>query len=246
MLTEEILVARVLVYYILTFLFVLILGGTQQATRLPAEIGIPQLAPGIAALLMLLIFRSDRHRITLAFTSTPIKRYLAAFAIPITAGFFTFGISLLLARDFTGPSFQSVVLLPTLIWMPLGAIGEEIGWRGYLHKHLDRHTNGFTSSIIVGILWTFFHIHLVRNGIVFTFFTMLLFVSISLLMYIILRDQKFNVTLAAVFHLGINLTSLFFIDYIDSSWFIFVYSISWAVLAFSVVWLRKKVYFQSY
>ena len=38
-----------------------------------------------------------------------------------------------------------------VLWMPLGALGEELGWRGYLHKKLDPRIRGLFSSLLVGI-----------------------------------------------------------------------------------------------
>ena len=56
---------RVGVFYVLTWFFLMMLGGIQQATGiLPPQIGLPQWGPGIAALLMLVIFRKDGFKIS--------------------------------------------------------------------------------------------------------------------------------------------------------------------------------------
>jgi len=47
---------RVVVFYILAFVFTIVLGGAQEAAKVPAETVIfAQWGPGLAALLMLLI-----------------------------------------------------------------------------------------------------------------------------------------------------------------------------------------------
>ena len=45
-----------------------------------------------------------------------------------------------------------------LLWFPLGAIGEELGWRGYLHNRLNADMVGLVSSVIVGTMWAFWHV----------------------------------------------------------------------------------------
>ena len=55
---------RVVVFYILTFLFTVILGGIQEAAGLAqTSIILLQLSAGLAGAVMLLIFRKDRLRI---------------------------------------------------------------------------------------------------------------------------------------------------------------------------------------
>lgn len=49
----------VLLFSVLTAFWLLVLGGASEALGLPIEIGLAQLAPGIAGLLMLVIFRKD-------------------------------------------------------------------------------------------------------------------------------------------------------------------------------------------
>jgi membrane protease YdiL (CAAX protease family) len=235
-------IVRVAIFYVLTFVTVFVLGGLQQITQITPEIGLPQLAPGIAALLMLVIYRKDRHQLTFREANTPLRRYLVALLIPAAAGLIAFGFSLLTVPSFTGPSLGTAPLLPILIWMPIGAIGEEIGWRGYLHKHLDGRLSGLVSSLITGTLWTFFHVHFLGNGIVFLLFTVILFISISTLMYIVVYDQQFSILLASIFHIGINLTSLLFIAYINSVSFMVVYSLSWALMAAVVLWMRRETF----
>ena len=77
--------ARIIVFYGLTWFFLILLGGVQQAAGLPAEISLPQWGPGLAALLMLVLFRKDGHKITVHAKGTPALRYLSAALIPAGA-----------------------------------------------------------------------------------------------------------------------------------------------------------------
>ena len=75
---------RVVVFYILTFVFTIVLGGIQEAAGLSqTSIILPQWGPGLAGLAMLLIFRKDQLRITFFDRHVPASRYLLAALIPI-------------------------------------------------------------------------------------------------------------------------------------------------------------------
>ena len=85
---------RVVVFYGLTWFFLMLLGGVQQATGLlPPQIGLAQWGPGIAAFLMLLIFRKDGHKILFFSKDTPVIRYVYAALIPVGVGLVVLMIS---------------------------------------------------------------------------------------------------------------------------------------------------------
>jgi Type II CAAX prenyl endopeptidase Rce1-like len=52
----------------------------------------------------------------------------------------------------------------SLIGMTIGAVGEETGWRGFLHRRLNQRLDRLVSSLIVGIPWALWHIGLYQNG----------------------------------------------------------------------------------
>lgn len=120
-------------FYLLTWFCVALLGGIQQTTGLlPPEIGLPQWGPGIAALLMLVIFRKDGFKITFLPREASALRYIAAL-LPLGVGGVVYLLRLLIPMQST-PIPEIFDNLPlVLFWMPLGALGEELGWRGYLH-----------------------------------------------------------------------------------------------------------------
>jgi len=130
-----------------------LLGGVQQAAGVPAEISLPQWGPGVAALLMLVLFCKDGHKITFHAKDTPALRYLNAALIPAGAALVLWLAASLLrippAQE--APIYNSLLL--AVLWMPLGALGEELGWRGYLNKRLDARLSGLASSLLVDLLW---------------------------------------------------------------------------------------------
>lgn len=236
-------ILRIAVFYVLTWFFLILLGGSQQAIGLiPPEIGLAQLAPGMAALLMLVLFRKDRHQIVFLKKGISFSLYLYAALIPA-------GVSLvvLLIRSFmditpsaTTPVYSSLIAF--LLWMPFGALGEEIGWRGYLHKKLDTRLRGVFSSLWVGILWMPVHVAFLTQGPVFILFLTILIISYSIVIYALVHDSGFNVMLASIFHLSVNLTNLLFLDVIYELSFMIVNSLVWAVLAAGLVVLKQELF----
>jgi membrane protease YdiL (CAAX protease family) len=234
---------RVSVFYLLTWFFLVLLGGIQQETGLlPPEIGLAQWGPGIAALLMLVIFRKDDFKITFFSKATPVLRYLLAALIPLGAGLIVLLMRAFIPMETTTPPDVYDSLLLVLIWMPLGALGEELGWRGYLHKKLDTRMRGLFSSLLVGVLWMPIHIHFFSEGPVFVFFLTLLLTSYSIVIYALVQDTSFSVILATIFHLSINLTNLLFLDVIYETSFMVVNGIVWAVVAAIFVLAKRELY----
>ena len=108
------------------------------------------------------IFRKDRLRITFFDRRAPASRYLFAALIPIGGAVL---IYLIYRLFFAAPSAGTASATPwiLLLWFPLGAIGEELGWRGYLHNRLNADMVGLVSSVIVGTLWAFWHVGSYQN-----------------------------------------------------------------------------------
>ncbi len=53
------------------------------------------------------------------------------------------------------------VLLMGVVMLPLGPLGEEFGWRGYLLPALQSHRGALTASVILGAIWAVWHLPLI-------------------------------------------------------------------------------------
>jgi membrane protease YdiL (CAAX protease family) len=233
---------RIIVFYGLTWFFVILLGGVQQAAGVPAEISLPQWGPGLAALLMLVLFRKDEHKIIVHAKNTPALRYLTAALIPAGAA-----LVLRLAASLLGippveesPAYHSLLL--AVLWMPLGALGEELGWRGYLNKRLDARLGGLVSSLLVGLLWMPIHVSFLQRGLVMVALLTLLLMAYSVVIYALTHDTGFSVLLAGVFHLGINFANLLFLEVIYQPAFMALNAGVWALIAAIVVALKRNLF----
>jgi len=237
---------RTSIFYVLTWFFLMLLGGIQQATGLlPPQIGLAQMGPGIAAFLMLLIFRKDGHKILFFSKDTPVKRYIYAALIPLGLGLVVLLITSWGSVSKSNPPAIYDSLWLVVFWVPLGAIGEEIGWRGYLNKMLDGRLRGLNSSLLVGVLWMPIHFSFFTEGPVYIFFFTLLIISYSVVIYALVQDTGFSVILASIFHLSINLTNLLFLDVIYETTFMMVNGIVWAIVVAIVVLAKRNIFIAS-
>ena len=234
---------RIGIFYILTWFFLILLGGLQQAMGILPEVGLAQWGPGIAALLMLVLFRKDVHKITFISTGTPVLRYVYAALIPVGVSLVVFVVKSLMSIQHSPDSPTYGAILPMLVWMPFGAIGEELGWRGYLHKKLAPHMRGLWSSLLVGVFWMPIHVAFFGEGIVFLLFLVLLIISYSIVIYALVQDTGFNVLLASVFHLFINVANLLFLDVIHETPFMIVNALVWVIVAAVIVFWKKDIFF---
>jgi membrane protease YdiL (CAAX protease family) len=196
---------------------------------------------------MLLLFRKDGHRFTFFSSETPARRYLYAALVPVGIALVLFLIRSLISIE---PSAEAPVFgswLAFILWMPFGAVGEELGWRGYLHKSLATRTRlpGLLSSLLVGFLWMPIHVTFLTRGPVFVLLLILLIISYAIVIYALVQDTQFNVLLASVFHLSINLTNLLFLDVIYETSFMFLNSLGWTVAAVVTVVMKKEIFFTS-
>jgi len=234
---------RISVFYVLAFFFLMLLGGLQQETGLlPSEIGLAQWGPGLAALLMLVIFRRDGFKINFIAKDTPIRRYLYAALLPLGASLAVFLIAaaLQIKPSDNAPVYNSLPLM--ILWMPLGALGEEIGWRGYLHKKLDTRLRGLVSALLVGLLWFPIHVSFFANGPLFILCLALVIISYSVVIYALVQETGFNVLLATLFHLSINLGNLLYLKMIHETALMMVSAAVWMVIAALAIYMKRDLF----
>lgn len=237
---------RIGVFYVLAWVFLVVLGGIQQETGIPSpDISLPQWGPGIAALLMLLLFRKDRHTLIFFSKDTPPARYLAAALIPAGAALLVWLIASLLNIQPSGDPPVVVSLPLILLWTPLGALGEEIGWRGYLHKTLDPRMRGIVSSAIVGLLWMPIHLSFFGRGLVMVVLLFVLITAYSITIFALVHDRGFDILLATIVHLAINAGNLLFLDIIYETPLMAINASIWAILAAIIVMRTPSIFLAS-
>ncbi len=221
-----------LVTLVVTIVFALV---QQKAGWSYEKITLPQLAPAVAVLVMFLIWRELPARLNFHFDGMVAIRSAMAFAIPL--GLFgvahfvgrLFGIEAKIPSNLAG-------LLPVMIaGMVVGALGEETGWRGFLQPLLEKRYALPVASIVVGLIWGLWHVGHYKNGVLFMVGFLLVTISASIVVAWLLRGTDYNLIIAAVFHLAINLGFFAFFNNSTDSRFMLVNGVVWLIPAVMIV-----------
>jgi len=157
----------------------------------------------------------------------PLKYYVYIILLPLL--FVIIGIALYsqFIGKIGGFDIMAFLSIPTILLAGLyaGPLGEELGWRGFLLPELQKSYANLNSAIIIGFIWFIWHIPLwwapfgtlvsgepISLIPVFTYFTMLICLSIIITWLVI--NSKGSVLIAILFHLSINagIALLFFPD----------------------------------
>ena len=198
--------SRVAAFYGLTFVFTIILAIVQQFSGLDAEkIILPQFGPGVAAVVMIAWFRNDNLKIKIAPKRVSFSKYIVAFGLPMLVSTLLF----LIYSQFIHPltiSFPNAASFTMMVGgILLGAFGEELGWRSYLQNLLDKRLNGLAAFLIVGVLWSLWHVGNYQNGALYVLFFTLATIGYSATMAWLFRNDDYNVILAGLFHFAVSL-----------------------------------------
>lgn len=200
-------VIKVIEYYVLAFFFTTMLGALQSTTGILPETILPQWGPGLAGIIMLLIYRKDKLSLKFEFKRDEIKDYLLSIGYPILITGMVIAIMVVIQNAFSVGQLSLVPSIVTIGSALFGAIGEEIGWRGYLQPTLNKKLNLFWSSIITAALWAPWHIGQLRFPIVYvTGFFLAIFGYTFFISYLI-KGTKFNLVIPVLFHMTVNLVS---------------------------------------
>jgi uncharacterized protein len=136
--------------------------------------------------------------------------YLAALS-PILAGilgaflFQMFDSRATLPSETPNAGFLLAFLIISLI---TGAMGEELGWRGFALPWLQTRFNALWSSIILGIVWGLWHLPLWFTGMGWEEISFWLFAWVGIAMTIIItwicNSTRGNMVLVTLFHMSFN------------------------------------------
>jgi uncharacterized protein len=233
--------SRVIVFYGVTFVFTIVLAILQQVLGIdPGKISMPQFGPGLAALVMIMVFRRDDLKLTVAFKGVPLWKYLAAAGIPIGISMILFLIYGRFVNSVSIPLVDAPSLVIMLGGMLLGAFGEELGWRGYLQNLLGARLNGLMAFLIVGVLWGLWHVGNYSNGPAYVLFFVLSTIGYSAVMAWLIQGVHYNVIPACLFHFAVNAGFLILRDALADVRLIALNGIMWMGAAVIIVALNRK------
>jgi CAAX protease family protein len=208
---------RVVVFYLITMVFS---GGLNilqdKAGPSPDLIQLVQFAPALAVGVMFLIFRRTT-RIEARFTPAAPVAAKSALIVGIVAAVMVVSVGV---HAVTGHAIHGWWSngLPFPFWalvltMIVGAAGEELGWRAYLQPYLQTRFSVLRSSLIVGLLWGFWHIGGFEHGLVYMGLFVVMAVALSVVMATVLQIARgANLAVATAAHAAVNLGMLLLFD----------------------------------
>ena len=230
---------KAILFFILTVIFTILLGGLQQVCPyIPDWVILPQLAPGMAAWLMLGLFRDQKVIFKLSRVPIQLWKYLAALGIPLLLGGGLLAVYQFFIQSFELPPLQGTAFLILVSWMLVGAFAEELGWRGYLQPLLGTRLNGLLTSLIVGVLWGSWHIGNYQYGVVYMVFFLLSTIAYSVFITWLIRDAGWNVIFPWFFHLVVNLGYYVFTPVISGTRFMILNGLVWIAAAAILLLVR--------
>ena len=143
--------------------------------------------------------------------------------------------------------------MPQIVVIILIALGEEYGWRGFLLPRLMNKFNLFYSSIILGLIWGFWHFpaYLIGTGVPLEmdFMVFLLWVLLGTLFISWIYYYTKSVLTSILAHIGANATFNYllilpeFTGSMNTFWFFIFYLSMMMVIVFYV---RRKDLIKGY
>ena len=233
---------KIILYVLITVVFTGLLAVLQQKIHLKFEkIVLPQLAPAIGVLIIILLFCDLKIPITFGVNKLIAVKSVLALGIPFilfTLSFFAgeqLGIKVKLTDDWAD-------LIPVMIvGIVIGSVGEEIGWRSFLQLTLEKKNPALLASIIVGTIWGLWHIGHYKNGALFMTGFLIFTISASIIVAWLLRDTQYNLIIPVLFHISINLGFLIlFKNSLTDSKLMLINGIVWLIPAIGIVLMTGK------
>ncbi|TDI68199.1 MAG: CPBP family intramembrane metalloprotease [Bacteroidetes bacterium] len=178
--------------------------------------------PTIAALIMTHLLKGKRGirdlLAKLLLWRVRWKWYFFVILVPITL--LILAISLSDFREMALASFipdklLAAIPLYLLIALPFGPLAEELGWRGFALPRLQARFTPLVSSLIIGVIWTFWHTPMfwfpgaaIPSFLELSAFSILLYLiqttAEAILFTTVFNYTRGSVLIAIVFHMTIN------------------------------------------
>ncbi|TCC40772.1 CPBP family intramembrane glutamic endopeptidase [Kribbella speibonae] len=235
---------RVLVFSLVTMVFSGILNALQAATGpSPELIQLVQFAPALGVGVMFLLFRRTT-RVDARFTPPALERSALIVGIVVAAMAVSVLVHVIAGRPWRadGLPFPFWVLVITMV---IGAAGEELGWRAYLQPYLQTRFSVLRSSLVVGVLWGFWHIGGFEHGLAYMGLFVVMATALSVVMGAVLRGaRRTNLVVATAAHAAVNLSLILLFTEEDGNLFpMAVLAVVWTIAAVAVssVQVRRAV-----
>jgi uncharacterized protein len=216
-------------FFVLAFVLsipFLLLGATTGVQVLP---GIPVSAfafvcPGLAAAIR--VYEESKGtgvrellKRALDYNRTRAKVWYVPIALLMPAiSLLTYGIMRLTGMPLPDPQFSPLAALAMFIAFCLAALGEELGWSGYVIDPLQERWGALRASMLVGVIWAIWHyvpLIQVHRSTTWIAWWSLYTVALRVLIVWLYNNTGHSVFAATLFHAFSNVSSVTYSSYYD-------------------------------
>jgi membrane protease YdiL (CAAX protease family) len=207
------------------------------------KLSLAQLGPTLAYILTIILFKDLFISIKTKISNEIILKTLFSIIIPFLLYSITYFICYLFKIELQMNTNIKNILLNYGIWIVIGAVGEEIGWRSFLQPLLDKKYPIIFSSVIVGLIWGLWHINHFTNGPIFVLEFLLFTISYSIIIMFLLKNTEYNIFISSMFHASLNISFKIFLEnsYGNINLFL-INGIIWAIFAIIIILCDKEYY----
>ncbi len=179
------------------------------------------LSPGIIAIILTAIYFRKNGLKSLFKSIIKWRVKFRWYVIIIILGIALCGLSLVIFNWISGQSIKPDepynFIFYFIIILPLSALWEEIGWRGFLLPVLQEKYTAIKSSLIIGFVWGLWHlpIYLAINpyGDKTIIFFLMMFIgcfALSIISTYLYNSTKGSILICILFHNAINTSAAYF------------------------------------
>jgi membrane protease YdiL (CAAX protease family) len=207
------------------------------------KLSLAQFGPTLAYTFTIILFKDLFISINTKISGIIILKSIFSIIIPFLLASITYFIGYLFKIKLQMNTNIPYIIFNYGIWIIIGAIGEEIGWRSFLQPLLDRKYPIIISSVIVGLIWRLWHINHFINGPVFVLEFLLFTISYSNIIMFLLKNTEYNIFISSMFHASLNISFKIFLEnsYGDERLFLIRGSI-WTITAIIIILCDRKYY----
>lgn len=151
-----------------------------------------------------------------------------------------------------------------LVALPFGPLAEELGWRGFALPRLQEHYSPLISSLILGVIWTFWHTPMFwfAGAAIPSFMDLSLYsvglyllrmLPLAILFTLIFNHTRGSVLIAILFHTTYNASENIIFsaipepsDAFQLEVYYWTLALIWFLAILSVIFLRRKIWTESH
>lgn len=116
-----------------------------------------------------------------------------------------------MAYQIFGASASPLIFFPVFFLFDIITNGEEMGWRGYVLPHLQSKHNALTASLILGVIWAFWHVpkYVTHFNVVVFGWAVIHFLAFAVIQTWLYNNTKGSLLIVAVCHAMSNTVGVF-------------------------------------